>query len=305
MSATRGAHERGSASTQRLNSVIHDHTIDAPGGWFDLKTNKAIETLEAAGAVPDESFDLFETALILSACDRPDLDLAAYRQELAKLVARAEAIHRDGASIAHALAETIGVEADLDGDVETYDDPRNADLAWTLERRVGLPVTLGIIYLAVARQNGWTASGLGFPGHFLVGTIGEAGGVVIDPFRRGAVRRSDEVEALLRAVEGPAAQVTAETLRPISDRMVVQRLLANLDARAETDERAAEIAARRRRVSPGDAGLALEAAQRAVKLEWMQEAQAAFAAAIDVATQDSAHAETAKAGYERSTRKLN
>ncbi len=270
-----------------------------------MKSNEALEALEAAGAVSDESFDLFETALVLSLCDRPDLDLAPHRAEFARLAVRADAIQKDGASIAHALAEAIGVEANLDGDVETYDDPRNADLVWTLERRVGLPVTLGIIYLAVARRNGWTASGLGFPGHFLVGTIGDSGGVVIDPFRRGAVRRSDEVEALLRAVEGPAAQVTAETLRPISDRMVIQRLLANLDARAETDERAAEIAARRRRVSPGDAGLALEAARRAVKLEWMQEAQAAFAAAVDVATQDSAHAEAAKAGYERSTRKLN
>jgi regulator of sirC expression with transglutaminase-like and TPR domain len=111
-----------------------------------------------------------EAALALAVLDRPALDASrggrnrylAHLDELAREVAL-EA-DRGIAALWLALGGTFAYR----GDAKTYDDLANADLMQVIDRRRGLPVTLGILYLHAARAQGWQASGLAFPGHFLI-----------------------------------------------------------------------------------------------------------------------------------------
>jgi len=281
-------------------------TVMARTGTEQATPWDGLRSLEAAGAAAKDGFDIFETALILSKLDEPDLDLAPYRTQMDALVRTTEAARKNTRSDAEALAKAIGEEAGFHGDPDTYDDLANADLAAVMEKRTGLPVTLGIVYIAVGRRLQWTVSGLAFPGHFLIAAQGERGAVIMDPFRRGAVRSAEEMEALLRVVEGAQARIDAEVLRPVADRDVIQRVIANQEARSEDPERLAHLAIRRRRVSPGDAGLALAAASRANAVGWLAEAQEAFGAAVELsAGDDEATAQRAREGEESARRKLN
>src|SRR5947209_659742 len=127
--------------------------------------------LQKLGELGDGPHDLAHAALVLAAMDHPDRKLAPYRDHLTELAdaVRAEAVFmRDGGSAADALASVIAGRFGYEGDRSQYDDPDNADLMSVIERRRGLPVALGILYLHAARANRIEASGLFAPGHFLL-----------------------------------------------------------------------------------------------------------------------------------------
>src|SRR5688572_20761300 len=107
----------------------------------------------------------------LASFERPRVGLARYRQHLATLardVGRHAGAKGDLAARAHALNEIILLKHGYSGDELTYDDLQNANLMRVVDRRKGLPVALGILYLHAARGQGWDCVGLAFPGHFLV-----------------------------------------------------------------------------------------------------------------------------------------
>lgn len=190
--------------------------------------------LQAIGAAPDAPIELAEAALALSAVARPGLDLPRYR---AKLAAIADAV-RPRAAWAEAvdtrrrlINEVLFDEMGFRGDSETYDDLGNADLAEVLDSRKGLPVALGILYIAAARAQGWDASGLALPGHFLIRL--ESGGVrmIVDPFARGAARGAADLRDLLKLAAGLGAELAPEHYAPVPDRDVLLRLQNNLKVR--------------------------------------------------------------------------
>jgi regulator of sirC expression with transglutaminase-like and TPR domain len=178
-----------------------------------------------------------EAALVLSELQRREageagpIDLAPYRQQVAaKASDQADQVRRRGAD-PDRLAEVIARAYAYRGDSETYDDLQNADLVRVIERRKGLPVALSILYLDVARRQGWEAEGLGFPGHFLIRVeIPMDKGVarhVIDPFNDGVVRDAADLRELLRKVLGPEAGLTPAHFDPVPDRDVLLRLENN------------------------------------------------------------------------------
>src|SRR5258708_20040432 len=113
---------------------------------------------------------LGEAALALASFERPRVGLARYRQHLATLardVGRHGGAGGDLAARAQALNEIILLKYGYSGDELTYDDLQNANLMRVVDRRKGLPVALGILYLHAARAQGWDSVALGFPGPFL------------------------------------------------------------------------------------------------------------------------------------------
>ncbi|HLT77956.1 MAG TPA: transglutaminase-like domain-containing protein [Ferrovibrio sp.] len=207
----------------------------------------AIETsLKALGAAPDDGFDIAEAALLLAALDRPETDLGPYRRHLSDIAA---ALNRIDAGVevaprAMALAAVLGVEFGYRGDTETYDDPQNADLIRVIDRRMGLPVSLGILYIYAARAQSWPAAGLDFPGHFLISVEGEDGTLVLDPFRGGRIAAPPDMAELLQRLGSGDQTLQPEHLRPMSGREVLLRLQNNIKARAwraSDAERTAEI----------------------------------------------------------------
>jgi regulator of sirC expression with transglutaminase-like and TPR domain len=120
------------------------------------------------------------------------------------------------------------------GNEADYYDPKNSLLPDVLERRLGIPITLALVYCEIGRRVGVRARGVSFPGHFLVridptdGSLGAAPLVVVDPFFNGRILDERSLAALLRRVAGPGPKLRPEHLSPASPRVVLTRMLTNL-----------------------------------------------------------------------------
>ncbi|HEY8612451.1 MAG TPA: transglutaminase-like domain-containing protein [Roseomonas sp.] len=191
--------------------------------------------IEAAGALPDEELDLAAVALQFARIDAPEADWRAAAGRISSLV-RAVLLEQppsDAEARRALLAHVIHDEGGYAGDTETYDDPRNANLIRVTERRRGLPVAIGLLWLHAAEAAGWSARGLDFPGHFLIALDGaqKGGSVVVDPFGGGAALPAPALRALIKQMEGPAAELRPGMLAPMSRRAVLLRLQTNIRLR--------------------------------------------------------------------------
>jgi regulator of sirC expression with transglutaminase-like and TPR domain len=175
-----------------------------------------------------------EAALALASYERPRVGLARYRQHLATIardVGRHGGAAGDLAARARALNEIILLKYGYSGDELTYDDLQNANLMRVVDRRKGLPVALGILYLHAARAQGWDSVGLGFPGHFLVRLSEGAERLILDPFHGGRVCDAATLRELLKAMAGQEVELAPEHYAPVADRDVLLRLQNNLKSR--------------------------------------------------------------------------
>ena len=197
--------------------------------------------LEPIAARADDAIDVAEAALVLASFDHPTSDLALYREHLTSI---ADAVHERAAAdgldgenpapeqMAEVLAQVLASGFRYAGDEETYDDLDNANLMRVIERRKGLPVVLGILYLFAARAQGWGAAGLSFPGHFLIRLESRDGRrVIVDPFHNGRVMESQGLRELLKQFAGAAVELEAAHYRPVSNRDVLVRLQNNVRTR--------------------------------------------------------------------------
>lgn len=129
------------------------------------------------------------------------------------------------------LARVLFVEWAFAGNTSDYGDPRNSFLPEVMDRRLGLPITLSVFMIEVGRRIGVGLHGVGMPGHFLVG-VGEGAGRTadefVDPFHAGAVLDRDGCRARFAAQFGSQAQFDAAMLRPTPSRLILLRMLTNL-----------------------------------------------------------------------------
>src|SRR5712671_3394740 len=190
--------------------------------------------LRELGAAGSPVLPIGEAALALASFERPRVGLSRYRQHLATLardVGRHAGAAGDLAARAHALNEIILLKHGYSGDELTYDDLQNANLMRVVDRRKGLPVALGILYLHAARAQGWDSVGLGFPGHFLVRLTEGAERLILDPFHGGRVCDAATLRELLKAMAGQEVELAPEHYAPVADRDVLLRLQNNLKSR--------------------------------------------------------------------------
>src|SRR5579862_1089571 len=134
-------------------------------------------------ARPPEQIRLDEAALLLARTEYPSLDVAEQLGRLDALAARAECNPglSPHANIAHLNQLLFEVEH-FTGNEEEYDDPRNSYLNKVLDRKLGIPITLSLVYQEVARRCGLPIVGVGFPGHFLAKYVTESGEILLDPY---------------------------------------------------------------------------------------------------------------------------
>jgi regulator of sirC expression with transglutaminase-like and TPR domain len=230
--------------------------------------------------------ELLEAALALSVLrdDKP-LDLGPYRQHVAVMADDVANLVRRRGATPEALAGVIARAYGYRGDSETYDDLQNADLARVIERRKGLPVALAILYLHVARAQGWFAEGLAFPGHFLIRVAIDGARHIVDPFNDGAVREATELRELVRKVLGADAELSPGHFDSVPDRDVLLRLENNARLRLAKREDwggAARSLERMLAIAPDRAELLFEAGQLNVQLDKRRAAIAAFERFLDV-----------------------
>ena len=180
----------------------------------------AEDRLREIGALGDAPLDIGEAALLLGSFDRPGVPLDRYRAHFDELA--------EAAGNPDRLASTLGGAFGYAGDRVTYDDLQNANLLRVIDRRRGLPVALGILYMAVGRRLGAHVEGLDFPGHFLV-RVDRA--EIVDPFERGEKREPPTLRQMLKAAYGPSAELETAHFRAATDRGVLLRLQNNIRLR--------------------------------------------------------------------------
>lgn len=258
--------------------------------------------LDAVAAAGDAPLAIAEAALALAVldrveCGRPAPELAASLTALDELVAAVAEAEARGAAPEVALGAGIARRLGYRGDSETYDDLANADLIRVIERRRGLPVALGILYIHAARGRGHGAAGLNMPGHFVIGVQVAGRRHVLDPFGGGGALDADAVQGLLRRAGANAADVPAARLA-VPDRAVLLRLQNNIKLRrlqaGDTDAGLAALA-RMRRMAPESAELLHEQAGVLAATGAMRAATAALRDWLDAGHGDPATRRTVEA----------
>lgn len=198
------------------------------------RTPDPADYLRHLGEGGDGPCDIARAALMLAACDRPAHPLAPYEAHLDEIAeaSRSELrlIYR-AEEAAKLLAGLLAGRLGYDGDRLAYDDPQNADLISVIDRRRGLPVTLGILYLHAARAGGLEAVGLNTPNHFLLRISQKGSSALIDPFNGGGLVDRER----LGGPPGMAATAPGEPPfgDPVGDADVLLRLQNNIKIRAQ------------------------------------------------------------------------
>ena len=183
----------------------------------------------ADGEITNEN--LAQGALLIALEDYPGLDVNHYLDELDLLAARVEKRCASTEPLVFRLGHLHAEMFDVDryaGDATNYYDPRNAYLNEVIDRKTGIPITISIVFLHVATKLGFTAAGVGLPGHYIVKVQFELNEVYVDPFHGGTTLTMNEIGALLREVSGGAIALSPEHLRAWSGRQTLARVLANL-----------------------------------------------------------------------------
>ncbi len=171
-------------------------------------------------------------ALLIARDAYPALDIGRCKRQIDALAAPLTQGLARGALIGDQLrhlALEVFERGGFRGNADDYYDPRNSYLNDVLERRVGIPISLAVLALAVCRRAGIVAEGVGFPGHFLV-RVGGPAGALIDPFNAAKPLDDDDLTTLLRRTAGQNARLSASHLQPVDMRAIWIRMLTNLRA---------------------------------------------------------------------------
>jgi regulator of sirC expression with transglutaminase-like and TPR domain len=189
----------------------------------------------AALVADDASLPLLEAAIAVAQDEMPGLDVQAALAEVDTLAERlCRRVPADAAPLQRLrlLNQYFFHELGFAGNVNDYHDPRNSLLPEVLRTRRGIPLTLALLYIEIARPLGLAVQGVSFPGHFLVKLAVAGGEVVIDPFTGQSLTREALEERLLpfrRAADaGLGAPTLAAWLQAASAREMLARLLRNL-----------------------------------------------------------------------------
>src|SRR5262245_20169598 len=204
----------------------------------------------------DAALGLYELSLHLAGEEYTGVDVDGYLAELTALAhdVRPRLRGRLPTRVA-ALTRYLFHELGFRGNAQDYYDPRNSYFNQVLDRRLGIPLTLSLVTMAIGSRAGLPVFGVGLPGHFIVKAALEGDEQLFDPFHGGRLLEADECGALVERVTGTAFEVTAEALAPAPPLMIVVRMLTNLKAiylRTGDFVRAARVIARLAQLLPAD-----------------------------------------------------
>jgi regulator of sirC expression with transglutaminase-like and TPR domain len=183
-------------------------------------------------SLDDESIGLAGAALAIARIEYPELDADHYLARLDELAARVRSSMRTNPSaheVTSLLSRVLFHEEGLRGNRDDYYDPRNSFLNDVLDRKLGIPITLSLVYMEVARRVGFPVAGIGMPGHFLLKHYDVlAGEIIIDAFDRGRLLDRNQCEQRLKEIYAGQLELRPEFLQPVTHRQILTRVLNNL-----------------------------------------------------------------------------
>lgn len=198
-----------------------------------MKFTPAIQRFYQEIDQPDEQINLGKAALYIAQEEFPDLHPEEYLNALDEMAA--EVLERLPErryplrvvkTINHYLFEDLGFV----GNRDHYYDPNNSFLNQVIERRTGIPITLSVVYLEIAKRIDFPMVGIGMPGHFLIRPDFDDVGIFIDVFNQGEILFSEDCEAKLSEVYGQDIKLKPQFLNPVNSRQILVRMLINLKA---------------------------------------------------------------------------
>ena len=195
-----------------------------------METDEAWRQLAAIARYPEDEIDLDRAALVLAATEYPELDVAhelTILDSLAAGAARMVGDRRDPLFCLNTLSEHLFDELGFRGNQEDYYDPRNSFLNEVIMRRLGIPITLSLVYIETGKRLGVPLSGVGMPGHFMVRHRG-VDDLFVDPFHGGILLTEQECADRVREVTQAEVAWHRGYLAPIGNREFIARMVRNL-----------------------------------------------------------------------------
>ena len=195
--------------------------------------NNASPLQQFSDAADSDDLDLTQMALLIGLSEYPNLDIELERQSLDSLASGAS--HRlddedDSLARANMLSEYLFDEVGFSANQEDYYDPRNSYLNEVLERRLGIPITLSLLYMEVGKRLDMDLEGVGMPGHFLVRVKSGPEDILVDPFHRGILLSEQECARRLQEIVGNTVAWDKRYVAGVSGRELITRILRNLGA---------------------------------------------------------------------------
>ncbi|MFW6295981.1 MAG: SirB1 family protein [Halothece sp.] len=179
----------------------------------------------------DDGIDLGKAALYIAQEEYPNLIVEEYLNALDTMANEIQDILPEEhyplkviQTINAYLYEDLGFR----GNQQDYYDPRNSFLNDVIERRTGIPITLSLVYLEVARRVDFPMVGIGMPGHFIIKPMFEGAGIFVDAFNQGEVLFEQVCEARLQQIYSQPVSLQPRFLEPVSNRQFLFRMLTNL-----------------------------------------------------------------------------
>ena len=169
--------------------------------------------------------------MLIAAEEYPKLDVDLYLEKLDRfgdLAREQSGSHTSALDLIAAVSVTLFDKLGFHGNSASYYDPRNSFLNEVIDRRTGIPITLTVVYIEVARRVGLSITGVGMPGHFIAKHEAESGDIFIDPFNEGRLIGTLECSELLSETTGGTLDLESEHLLAVSHKQILTRMLSNL-----------------------------------------------------------------------------
>ena len=180
---------------------------------------------------PQGAFRLAEGALLIAKEAYPELDVETYLTRFDRMAETIKAqlgLELDPVRIVKGINTYLFDQLGLRGNLENYYDPRNSFLNDVLDRKLGIPITLSVIYIEVGRLVGLPIAGVNLPGHFIVQYTAQPEPFWIDPFDRGTILVREACTQRLHQLFGDRLPWRDTYLEPIRDHDILRRMLNNL-----------------------------------------------------------------------------
>ena len=191
------------------------------------------EEFERLISRPDDDIQLAKAALTIARMEYPELDINRYVHRIDEM---ADAIrHRlpsdaNAAQVLKQLNQMMFIEQGYEGNSDHYYDPRNSFLNDVLDRKLGIPISLSILYMELGHKLGIPLTGVSFPGHFLVKLDIDDGAIVLDPYFGGITLSEDDIEERLQEYYGERIERRHYhgVLATSTNKSILMRMLRNL-----------------------------------------------------------------------------
>jgi regulator of sirC expression with transglutaminase-like and TPR domain len=182
--------------------------------------------------IEDEQIDLLTSALTIAKLEYPELEVSQYRERVTTLADRVKdraSRSTDSLEILSVINEVLYGDEGFRGNVSDYYDPKNSFFNDVLDRKLGIPITLSVLYMEVARRAGVPVFGVGMPGHFLL-KFYEIDGreLFLDAYNSGHLLSPEDCQEKLTEIYNGQIPLDAKFLTPVGKRQILTRMLNNL-----------------------------------------------------------------------------